>query len=966
MENAIINRPFSVAVTFIIIVLGVIIINVGIYIFSKEKKNITNTTFFVIAMACGMWEFSMGMLNISSGFNNHIVAYGILIATIIILPASVIYMFCIADFPPLVIKIHIIILGVLAIAALISLFLSYSPAFIDRFWGESISYANLKKNTMDKVYQYQLICGLIFISGCLTWSRKERLKRIKAQIKFLYLYAALVVFAYTVSILIPAIFKVSSNPLGSIYMFAGFVALTYYSNKTRAFSFSMESISDDIMKNVVMPLIVLDGDGELIIANKAATCLFGLSVEELKKVTYQSLFTEESMRNYHATEDPCFAEEGEGNLVIKNGNIPVKVTSTVMRDEYNDILYSLSYFTDFSKEQELMDKLEESRLEAENANKAKGDFLANMSHEIRTPINAVLGLDEMIIRECKDEDIRTYAFDIKSAGKTLLGLVNDVLDFSKIESNKMEIIPVEYELSSVINDLLNMITVKTAEKKLFFDIDVEEKIPHLLYGDEIRIKQVILNILTNAVKYTEKGSVSLAFGYEAASDNEIELIVKVKDTGIGIRKEDMQALFSPFERIDEKRNRTVEGTGLGMSITTQLLIMMGSELEVESAYGEGSEFSFRLKQKVIDWKEIGNFAKMYNRIREEGEKYRESFRAPEAKLLVVDDTAMNLTVIKGLLKRTQLQIDTAGSGKECLDKITLKKYDIIFLDQRMPEMDGIETFHYIKQLTDNLNTDTPVIALTANAVSGAREMFLREGFSDYLSKPVDAVKLERLIKKYLPPELVLKAETLDSEQEATVAGNVVGQSLREIEGIDIPMGIQACGSEETFRQVLKEFFETIEGRADMIEDYLRKADTRNYTIQVHALKSSARLIGALKLSEEAKYLEECGNREDIETITQRTGVLVSQYRGYRSRLEPLFTEEDTEERPVIEDKAWKEALSALSEFVEAFDFDSADSVMQMLNHYRIPVQNRKVYERLKSLLAEVARDDIMELINTIQ
>jgi PAS domain S-box-containing protein len=248
-------------------------------------------------------------------------------------------MFSIADFPQPVIKIHIIVLGLFAIITIFSLFLSYSPECIDRFWGESVSYAHLKHNVMTKVYQYQLISGLIFIGGCIAWSKKERLKRVKTQIKFFYLYVVLVVFAYTISILIPALFRVSSNPLGSIYMFAGFVALTYYSNKTRAFSFSMESISNDIMKNVVMPLIVMDGDGELIIANKAATCLFGLSVEDLKKASFESLFTDESMKSYHKTEGNCFSEEGEGNLVIRNGNIPVKVTSTVMRDEYNDILY---------------------------------------------------------------------------------------------------------------------------------------------------------------------------------------------------------------------------------------------------------------------------------------------------------------------------------------------------------------------------------------------------------------------------------------------------------------------------------------------------------------------------------------------------------------------------------------------------------------------------------------------------
>ena len=432
--------------------------------------------------------------------------------------------------------------------------------------------------------------------------------------------------------------------------------------------------------------------------------------------------------------------------------------------------------------------LEDMAAEAQAANQAKSAFLSNMSHEIRTPINAVLGMDEMILRESSEPQIIGYAEDIRSAGTSLLGIVNDILDFSKIEAGKMDIIPVEYEFLSVVNDLYNLIRKRAEDKDLKLILELDPKIPSIMYGDEIRIKQVITNILTNAVKYTEKGSVtftvkrlddddetsgqslkqaenetsgqSLKQAENETSEQarvkskDVRLKVSIKDTGIGIKEEDIDKLYNAFERIEEERNRTVEGTGLGMNITGNLLSLMGSSLSVNSVYGEGSEFSFVIDQKIVRDEPIGEISERFTKSNAMRGRYRERFKAPEAKILVVDDTSMNLDVIKNLLKKTKIQIDTALSGAEALELVKKEYYDIIFLDHRMPQMDGMECLKRMRGLEDHKCPDSPVISLTANAISGAREEYINAGFADYLSKPIDSGKLEEMLIRYLPADKV--------------------------------------------------------------------------------------------------------------------------------------------------------------------------------------------------------------------
>ncbi|MCR5278321.1 MAG: response regulator [Lachnospiraceae bacterium] len=409
-------------------------------------------------------------------------------------------------------------------------------------------------------------------------------------------------------------------------------------------------------------------------------------------------------------------------------------------------------------ERTMVRELEIENAVAVEANKAKSSFLANMSHEIPTPINAVLGMNEMILRECEDESIVAYSESIKSAGHTLLGLVNNILDFSKIEAGKMEINPVDYDLSSVINDLVNMVYTRAEDKGLTLALNIDQGIPKCLHGDEIRVKQVITNILTNAVKYTEKGTVTFNLSFAKESDDEIMLKVMVEDTGIGIKKEDIHKLFEKFDRIEETRNRNIEGTGLGMNITQKLLEMMGADLQVSSTYGVGSSFAFDLKQKVTKWEELGDYESSYRELVANREIYREKFTAPDAHVLVIDDNPMNLVVFKSLLKQTRVKVDIANDGDEGLKMTHDRKYDVIFFDHMMPGKDGIETLHEMRGEGRNPNANTLSVCLTANAVSGAREEYLAAGFDDYLTKPVDPEKLEEMLVSMLPKEKIIRVK----------------------------------------------------------------------------------------------------------------------------------------------------------------------------------------------------------------
>lgn len=397
--------------------------------------------------------------------------------------------------------------------------------------------------------------------------------------------------------------------------------------------------------------------------------------------------------------------------------------------------------------QQINDRIQK---ELEEANQAKSKFLANMSHEIRTPINAIMGMNEMILRECEDKAITDYARDVKKASDSLLKIVNKILDISKIEANKMILIPVEYNMKKLLTEIVRQLSFRAQGKNIELKLECNDNLPSVLLGDELRIRQILINLLNNAIKYTNEGTVLLKVGGHVVGD-EVELLIAVKDTGIGIRDEDMNKLFGIFERVEEMRNRKIEGSGLGLSITTGLLELMGSKLRVHSIYGEGSMFSFILRQPIVDATPI---CKQVMGEEDSSRTVQQKFVAPDARILLVDDNDLNRQVVRNLLKKTKICIDEASDGKICLEQYEKKSYDLILLDHMMPIMDGMEVMERLLSMPDYSKEKTPVIALTANAIVGVEKEYLDAGFAAYLSKPIIPERLDELLAKFLPKDKI--------------------------------------------------------------------------------------------------------------------------------------------------------------------------------------------------------------------
>ena len=664
-----------------------------------------------------------------------------------------------------------------------------------------------------------------------------------------------------------------------------------------------------------------------------------------------------------------------GKTTLVRGGYNSKQISRI--DELKVDFLESDYYSEAIRQNEFISIIrmtEAARLEEQRAiagSEAKSNFLANMSHEIRTPINAILGMNEMILRECDDPTILSYARDIESAGRSLVSLINDILDFSKIEAGSIDISNAAYSVSGLISDVCNMLRVRYASSSIGFIVKVDPTLPKRVIGDEMRIRQVMINLLNNAFKYTNDGSVTLSVKRDDNAKGFI-LVIEVTDTGIGIKEEDMDKLFGTFVRLELERNKSIEGSGLGLAITKNLVERMGGEVSVKSTYGKGSTFKIAIPQKVVDNDFIGEFSEDKKDEFPALKQKRDSFVAKDASILVVDDTPINLKVISRLLRHTQINVDTCKSGKEAIELSAGKKYDIIFLDYRMPEMDGVETLKEIKKDTQGINHDTPVIVLTANALSGARERFLADGFDDYLSKPVEAAFLEEMILEYLPAEKVDAADA-----DAGVQGASSGYDFHEIRraGVDTKAGKDNCGSEEDYIEALRDYASS--GLKDVyaLREYLDNGDFENFTIRVHSIKSISRMIGAYDIGNVAERLENAGEERDEEYILDRIPAFLVDLVSLSEAIVKMAGLPEKSAEEIIDENEGKnelpdmsvldEAFAAIREFADNADQDNVAFVLDTLSDYRLPPDILKNVENIRKFAEDFKWEEVSNELDRI-
>lgn len=641
-----------------------------------------------------------------------------------------------------------------------------------------------------------------------------------------------------------------------------------------------------------------------------------------------------------------------------------QVEETVLKDNelIQGYMMTIVDVTKIIEQNHLMKRLV---LQTEDANRAKTNFVSNMSHEIRTPMNSIVGITEILLRSRHSPKEQEYLLNIQSSGRVLLTIINDVLDCSKMEAGKMQLFDEPYDTCSLFHDLRISMENRIGHSGLELIYDIDQDIPCKLKGDMGRIRQVIINLVNNAIKYTEKGSVRFSVHVRQKNTDKVMLYYEVADTGIGIRKEDQKILFDAFQRVEMDRNRYVEGTGLGLTISQNLVNMMGGVIEVESEYGKGSRFFFTIEQTIIDPTPVS--AVNYNGQKDNvTEKEAEClFIAPEAHILLVDDNELNLVVAKELLKPLRMQIDTAENGLQAVKMVRGSQYDLVLMDHMMPVMDGIEAAKAIRALPEDKYQKLPIIALTANAMVDARKEFLNAGMNGFVAKPIDFARICNQLKLWLPKDLV--RDVPKEEAKKLLADDLSDREIQPEDpqmGFSFEEGVKHCGSKAALMKTIRIFYRTIDSKANKIEQCLKEGLISDYVIEVHALKSSALLIGEVPLSEAAKELEDYGKQGKTEVLEEKTPDVLTMYRDLKNILRP-YAEKEEDAKKEFSDGEWITALQQIHQCIEQFDLDGVDQIMEQLEEYQVPECIRESMDQLRVYVADVSMEEIMELTDTM-
>lgn len=733
-------NPFTLSalIAFILYGMGITALILGAYNVKENEKSKTSVRMFWVCVCVFVWNLGYAWMSLC---HNDSFAYTpramALLAVTFYVYAILKYVIAVTDYPA---EKLIPVFALYLALSLTSWALIIQPSavtFVSTPWG----FWYYSKMSFARILQFaSFIIGTVCYYVIVIYGlKKTTLQRDRFVLRRFLWFGPILYIGYMFDTLIPSLFKTPAIPGSSISAFCSAMILFHISQKNRVFGLSKANVSKYVFEDVHLPVIITDNQGEIVLCNKFAC----------------DYLNRDSRRLIGYTLDKFFEADESEILKVIGLNRECKVDKTIVNDQFNALLYSIYFFNDVTQERQAFRMLEESRMIAEEANRAKSNFLANMSHEIRTPMNAIIGMSDIILQSSDiPEKTLSQVNEINVAGHNLLGIINDILDISKIEAGKYELITDEYELPSLIHDVSNIISIRLQETNAAFVVKLDETLPKKLIGDVGRIRQILLNILGNAVKFIKKGSVTFSVTWNK-DKGEPKLMFDVADTGIGIKPEDIDKIFGSFSQVDTRKNRNIQGTGLGLAISKHMAELMGGNITVDSVYGEGSTFHITICQGIKFYEPLGEQLKEALENRQYrtvvAKKTVNIVPRPNAKVLIVDDTKVNLMVARGIMKKYGMQIDTATSGKEAIEKVQQTDYDIVFMDHMMPEMDGVEATKKIRELGDKFKKLT-IIALTANAISEAKEMFLQEGLQDFLAKPIETNALDDILNRWIPVE----------------------------------------------------------------------------------------------------------------------------------------------------------------------------------------------------------------------
>ena len=754
----------------------------------------------------------------------------------------------------------------------------------------------------------------------------------------------------------------------SLGLFVLYNAITYASHSR----INISNMSEFIYYSLTVPVMVYDSNQRLQILNDTAYSFLGVKKTDRENFDITGIDT-----LFHTDKGDLFDFDGntqEADAICCHNRLYCSLTINKIFDDYNDTIGYIIIVTDLSERMKSMKKLEEAKKDAENANKAKSIFLANMSHEIRTPMNAIIGFSELVLKMDINEEVRNYVTDIKFASHNLLAIINDILDISKIESGKMELVLDSYFTSQLLTDVGLIISPQAAQKGLTFKTKIDENVPRTLYGDKVRIRSVLTNILNNAVKYTQEGSITFEVSIVNQTNTHVTLEFKISDTGIGIRKENLENLFETFARFDQKIHYGIEGSGLGLAISNGYITMMGGKINVDSIYGEGSTFTITLEQKIIDASPLEQNYNYDQTSKNTGNI--SNMKVYGLSVLVADDNLINLRVAHGILSYYGLIVDTASGGKEAVELCRSKNYDFVFMDQMMPEMDGIEAMQEVRKLNSHYAPGGmgKIIVLTADAIKGTREQLIKKGFDEYLGKPINIAQLERLLLRYVPSSKISYEEetetTLDTSQSAEIS--ILKNALSQI---DIINGIANCGGKiDDYLKVLKITYDYGEIQLNELKNAFDKKDYETYIIKIHSLKSTSLNIGATEISALARRQEEEGRAGNFAYIDEYMSTFQTEYRKLLEKLEIVLTHyqllktdsEDSESEMAVLDEAMIVRIyKNIERQINNFDFGKVFEILDETKKYKLPDKHSELLAKIEELINDLSVDEIKELLNKI-